>query len=392
MNHFTQETFTYDGDIASRIANVFSKEEIESLDKTAKTRIDVFCNPDKVIISSTTSTLLASVKHSIEKMAETVQRKVITVSDELEKSAINVYLGKHAVKGLKVATSNPLEACVYRIYAHPSKQYEFNQLCQGIMLKEYKKYQAVVLQPSASKYVHKGKVRDIAPAIGNKQLAKSVSFKPDSKSEITKLSDKNTTNRYSKKEYRNGEKTTPEQKSKLGDEKCTRTWTINTIEHAQIFREDNSASVPNKAHTKTFERTILLPCLTVRLLQENITRVHVDAVVNIADKTLSNGEGIAKVLSDHGGVLFDKACEDLIAKRKEIPVTQTCVTTSGNMANCRWVIHAIGPTWGDYREKEACLDHLCESVKNVFREACKRQFTSVAMPPISSGNTCIFLY
>ena len=328
-------------------------------------------------------------------MAETVQRKVITVSDELEKSAINVYLGKHAVKGLKVATSNPLEACVYRIYAHPSKQYEFNQLCHGIMLKEYKKYQTVALQPSAAKYVHKGKVRDIAPAIGNKQLAKSVSFKPDSKSEITELSGKNTTNRYSKQECRNGEKitqkTTPDRKSTLGDEMCIRTWNINTIEHTQISREDHPASVPNEAQIKTFERTILLPSLTVRLLQENITRVHVDAVVNIANEKLSNDAGIAKVLSEYGGAPFDKACEDLIAKGKEIPVTQTCVTTAGNLANCRWVIHAVGPTWGDYREKEACLDHLCETVKNVFREACRKQFTSVAMPPISSGNTCIFI-
>ena len=339
--------------------------------------------------------MLASVKHDIEELAKTVHRKVITVTDELEKAKIDKYVEKHPIQGVKmtISKSNNKGTHIYRIFAHPSKEKEFEKLCEDIWLKELKRDGPVPSEQLATKSVHVGKVSDVAADIEKQQLAKTVGAKPKVNSLTTKQNNKNEANPAFEQQKGSKQEIKPKSVKKKQDSpgnKNTNNWKVEAPNESRNFRNDPPKnSVPSTENKREFEKFILLPGLTVKLLQESITKVRVDAVVNAANEHLSNGAGVAKVLSDFGGVIFDKACKDVIVKRKEIPVTKTCVTTAGNMKNCKSVIHAVGPMWDDYRRKEECLDDLCETVKNVLREACAKKFNSVAMPPISSGNIFI---
>ena len=50
---------------------------------------------------------------------------------------------------------------------------------------------------------------------------------------------------------------------------------------------------------------------------------------------------------------------------------------------CKAIIHAVGPIWSSGHKNEKNL--LYETVVNILEEAERRQFTSVALPAISTG-------
>ena len=379
-----------ESEFATRVVGVFSVEEIESLNKKG-TRIEISQNPEMMTVHATTGTLLATIKADIEEMSKKVLRKVIPVNDKLEKDKVDIFLEKHDIKNVKVVSSTPNTSspyCVYRLYAHPTKQKPLNKLYEDIWFKELRKDQAVPSTVSASSSVTHGKVGDLAAGIEKVKMAKTVGSKQSTKPLVTKSNDVITRSEDGKSAKTNTNKKSPTDSP--ADKNNTHTWNVDAPkDNHTAKKEPTTSSVPPQGNPGVFDKSIQIPGMTVqvKLLQESITRIRVDAVVNAANEHLSNGAGVAKVLSNAGGLQFDTACKDVIAKRKEIQVTKACVTTSGNMKNCKAVIHAVGPMWDNYREKDKCLDDLCETVKNVLREACANKFKSVAMPPISSGIT-----
>ncbi|XP_062613012.1 uncharacterized protein LOC134274798 [Saccostrea cucullata] len=124
--------------------------------------------------------------------------------------------------------------------------------------------------------------------------------------------------------------------------------------------------------------------ITTKLYKGSITRAKVDAVVNAANTHLDNCGGVAEVISKAAGNELEKACRQKMSKRSRIDVAENVVTTGGNLP-CRWVIHAVGPRWSDYRNKEEALEDLYRTVVNILHKACERKMESVVMPPISSG-------
>jgi O-acetyl-ADP-ribose deacetylase (regulator of RNase III) len=122
----------------------------------------------------------------------------------------------------------------------------------------------------------------------------------------------------------------------------------------------------------------------VRVLVGDITRQNVDAVVNAANSTLLGGGGVDGAIHRAGGAQILEACRAI--RRAQYPVGlptgEAVITTGGNLA-ARFVIHTVGPVWGNHDGREAELLAAC--YRNSLRLAADNNLTSIAFPAISTG-------
>ena len=118
---------------------------------------------------------------------------------------------------------------------------------------------------------------------------------------------------------------------------------------------------------------------TLELTVGDITTLEVDAVVNAANSALELGGGVAGAIRRGGGPEIQAECDRL----GECPVGGAMVTGAGTLP-ARFVIHAVGPIWGDHSPEEN--DRLLASAcREALARANERGLTSVALPSISSG-------
>ena len=119
---------------------------------------------------------------------------------------------------------------------------------------------------------------------------------------------------------------------------------------------------------------------TIQLVQGDITTEEVDAVVNAANEHLQHGGGVAWAISKKGGSTIQKESDAWI--RHHGPVSHARPAwTSGGLLPAKYVIHAVGPVWGDGDE-----DNKLESaVTGSLRVADELKCSSIALPAISTG-------
>ena len=128
-----------------------------------------------------------------------------------------------------------------------------------------------------------------------------------------------------------------------------------------------------------------------KIYQGSITRAKVDAIVNAANERLDNCGGVAEVISKAAGKEMENECKEEIRIRSKIKVSENVLTKAGNLP-CHWIIHAVGPRWSDYTDKEKALESLYQTVIKILKTACDNTMKSVVMPPISSGQYLIETY
>lgn len=124
--------------------------------------------------------------------------------------------------------------------------------------------------------------------------------------------------------------------------------------------------------------------ILTKIYQGSIIEARVDAIVNAANERLDNGSGVAEVISNAAGSEMEMDCRTRMGQWLKVEVSGNIITCAGNLP-CRWVIHAVGPRWSDYKDKEEALKSLYKTVVNILTTASERQMKSVVMPPISSG-------
>ncbi len=117
---------------------------------------------------------------------------------------------------------------------------------------------------------------------------------------------------------------------------------------------------------------------TIELAKVDITRLHVDAIVNAANEALQLGSGVAGAIRVSGGPTIQEQCDEI----GTCAVGQAVVTKAGKLP-AKWVIHAVGPVWkgGNYGEEML----LASAVLQALRRAEDIGATSVAIPAISTG-------
>ncbi|MBS7654560.1 MAG: macro domain-containing protein [Candidatus Bathyarchaeia archaeon] len=118
----------------------------------------------------------------------------------------------------------------------------------------------------------------------------------------------------------------------------------------------------------------------IEIIKGDITDLDVDCIVNAANSMLKMGGGVAGAIRRKGGLKIQDECDDIISKRGPIPVGEAAITSGGNL-KAKYVIHAVGPIYGEGNEKEK----LKNATLNSLKLAERHNISSIAFPAISTG-------
>ena len=116
----------------------------------------------------------------------------------------------------------------------------------------------------------------------------------------------------------------------------------------------------------------------IDIVEGDITRLDVDAIVNAANPMLAPGGGVCGAIHRAAGLELARACAKLGGCE-----TGEAKITPGFKLPALYVIHAVGPVWGGGEHGED--RRLAACYRYSLALAAKHELSSIAFPAISTG-------
>lgn len=120
----------------------------------------------------------------------------------------------------------------------------------------------------------------------------------------------------------------------------------------------------------------------IKLIQGDITKLKVDAIVNAANSSLMGGGGVDGAIHRAGGRSIIEECRRIVEIRGPLNPGGAVITKAGNLP-ARHVIHTVGPIWYGGNKNEVAL--LAGCYHNSLNLAQEHKLKSIAFPNISTG-------
>lgn len=116
------------------------------------------------------------------------------------------------------------------------------------------------------------------------------------------------------------------------------------------------------------------------IVRNDITKMHVDAIVNTANPMPGYGSGIDTAVYEAAGI------NKLLKKRQEIGVIErgSSAITDGFNLPARYIIHTVGTSWQGGNKGEEDIIRSC--YRSVFKIAVENKIETLAIPLLASGN------
>ena len=116
----------------------------------------------------------------------------------------------------------------------------------------------------------------------------------------------------------------------------------------------------------------------IAVVEGDITKQRVDAIVNAANTSLLGGGGV-------DGAIHRAAGPELLAECRTLSgcATGQAKITQGYKLPAKWVVHTAGPVWRDGKHGEDEL--LANCYRSCFALIEKHEIKTVAFPSISTG-------
>jgi O-acetyl-ADP-ribose deacetylase (regulator of RNase III) len=120
----------------------------------------------------------------------------------------------------------------------------------------------------------------------------------------------------------------------------------------------------------------------LEVIQGDITKLEVDAIVNAANSGLRGGGGVDGAIHRAAGPQLIAECRRIIENMGSLPAGEAVITGGYNLA-AKFVVQTVGPVWRDGKHGEP--EKLWNAYYNSLKVSAENNVKSIAFPNISTG-------